>query len=195
MLTAIMQKQLAKENEKTASLALRKKKLLATEEQAGNAQAIFEARRLHGLPPVAPGELAMTDGDRHAIALRKEQRGLLRLPSDGSSSSSSDSSSSSSSSRQVPSTAVLWDSQSIRETLELAKAMEDATFAAEFADTAMRAAATAIDERVQERTNADAAAQAPERAENGPGEGSAPQPLGAEDFLRPGEPQDDLHVS
>jgi hypothetical protein len=143
---------------------------------------------------VAPGELAMTDGDRHAIALRKEQRGLLRLPSDGSSSSSSDSSSSSSSSRHVPSTAVLWDSQSIRETLELAAAMEDATFAADFADTAMRAAATAIDDRVQERTNADAAAQAPERAENGPGEGSAPQPLGAEDLLRPGEPQDDLHV-
>ena len=201
MLTAIMQKQVAKEKEKTASLALRRKKFLATEEQAGNAHAIVEARRLHGLPPVAPGELAMTDGDRHAIALRKEQRGLRRLPSDGSSSSSSDSSSSSSSSRHVPSTAMLWDSQSNRETLELAAAMEDAAFSAEFADTAMRAVAAALDERVQERTNADAAAQAPERAENGPGEGAAPQPLGAEDILRPGVPQephegesDDLHV-
>ena len=193
-LTALMHKHVARENEKTASLALRRKKLLATEEQAGNAHAIVEARRLHGLPPVAPGELAMTDGDRHAIALRKEQRGLLRLPSDGSSSSSSDSSSSSSSSRHVPFTAMLWDSRSNRETLELAAAMEDAAFSAEFADTAMRAVAAALDERVQERTNADAAAQAPERAENGPGEGSAPQPLGAEDLLRPGEPQDDLHV-
>jgi len=102
---------------------------------------------------------------------------------------------SSSGSRQVPSTAALWDSQSVRETLELAKAMEDATSAADFADTARQAAANAIDARVQERTHAEAAAQAPERAENGPGEGSAPQPLGAEDVLRPGEPQEDLHVS
>ena len=96
---------------------------------------------------------------------------------------------------------MLWDSRSNRETLELAAAMEDAAFSAEFADTAMRAVAAALDERVQERTNADAAAQAPERAENGPGEGAAPQPLGAEDILRPGVPQeplegesDDLHV-
>ena len=196
VLTAIMQKQLAKEKEKTASLALQRKKLLATEEQAGNAHAIFEARRLHGLPPVAPGEVAMTDGDRHAIALRKEQRGLRRLPSDGSSSSSS-----SSSSRPVPSTALLWDSRSNRETLELAAAMEDAAFTAEFAETARRAVAAALEERVQERADADAAARAPERAENGPGEGAAPQSLDTEVILRPGSPQEpreggsgDLHV-
>ena len=201
VLTAIMHKQLAKEKEKTASLALQRKKLLATEEQAGNAHAIFEARRLHGLPPVAPGEVAMTDGDRHAIALRKEQRGLRRLPSDGSSSSSSDSSSSSSSSRPVPSTALLWDSRSNRETLELAAAMEDAAFTAEFAETARRAVAAALEERVQERADADAAAMAPERAENGPGEGASPQSLDTEVILRPGEPQEpreggsgDLHV-
>ena len=108
---------------------------------------------------------------------------------------------SSSSSRHAPSTAMLWDSRSNRETLELAAAMEDAAFSAEFADTAMRAVAAALDERVQERTNADAAAQAPERAENGPGEGVAPQPLDAEVILRPGMPQEpheggsgDLHV-
>jgi len=194
-LIALTHKHVAREKEKAAEQALKRKKLLLTEEQAGNAQAIFEFRRLHGLPPVAPGELAMTDGDRHAIALRREQRGLLGLPSDGSSSSSSSSSSSRSGSRQVPSTAALWDSQSVRETLELAKAMEDATSAADFADTARQAAANAIDARVQERTHAEAAAQAPERAENGPGEGSAPQPLGAEDLLRPGEPQEDLYVS
>jgi len=178
-----MHKQVAKEKEKTASLAMRQKRLLATEEQAENAQAIFEARRLHGLPPVAPGEIAMTDGDRHAIALRKEGRRLRRLPSDGSSSSSSDSSSSSSSSRPVPAAALalLWDSRSNRETLELAAAMEDAAFTAEFAETAGLAVDAALAARVQERADADAAAMAPERAENGPGEGASPhQSLGTE---------------
>jgi hypothetical protein len=204
VLTATMHKQVAKEREKTASLAMRQKKFLATEEQAENAQAIFEARRLHGLPPVAPGEIAMTDGDRHAIALRKEGRRLRRLPSDGSSSSSSDSSSSSSSSRPVPAAALalLWDSRSNRETLELAAAMEDAAFTAEFAETAGLAVDAALAARVQERADADAAAMAPERAENGPGEGASPQSLGTEGILRPGEPQEPheggsgtLHVS
>ena len=182
VLTATMHKQVAKEKEKTASLAMRQKRLLATEEQAENARAIFEARRLHGLPPVAPGDLAMTDGDRHAIALHKERRGLRRLPSDGSSSSSSDSSSSSSSSRPVPAAALalLWDSRSNRETLELAAAMEDAAFTAEFAETAGLAVDAALAARVQERADADAAAMAPERAENGPGEGASPQSLGTE---------------
>jgi hypothetical protein len=204
VLTATMHKQVAKEKEKTASLAMRQKRFLATEEQAENAQAIFEARRLHGLPPVAPGEIAMTDGDRHAIALRKEGRRLRRLPSDGSSSSSSDSSSSSSSSRPVPAAALalLWDSRSNRETLELAAAMEDAAFTAEFAETAGLAVDAALAARVQERADADAAAMAPERAENGPGEGASPQSLGTERVLRPGEPQEPheggcgtLHVS
>ena len=79
--------------------------------------------------------------------------------------------------------------------------MEDAAFTAEFAETAMRAVDAALAGRVQERADADAAARAPERAENGPGEGAAPQPLGAEVILRPGVPQephegesDDLHV-
>ena len=65
----------------------------------------------------------------------------------------------------------------MRETLELAKAMEDATSAADFADTARQAAANVIDARVQERTHAEAAARAPER--------TGPE---AEDSLRPGEP-------
>jgi hypothetical protein len=84
VLTATMHKQVAKEREKTASLAMKQKRLLATEEQAENARAIFESRRLHGLPPVVPGDLAMTDGDRHAITLRKERLRLRRLPSDSS---------------------------------------------------------------------------------------------------------------
>jgi len=162
-LVALTQKHVARENEKAAEEAVRAKKLLVTEEQADNARTIFEFRRLNGLPLGAPGGLAMTDGDRHAIALRREQRGLLGLPSDGSSSSSSSSSSSRSGSRQVPSTAAVWDSRSVRETLELAKAMEDATSAADFADSARRAAATVIDARDQERTHAEEAARAPER--------------------------------
>jgi hypothetical protein len=182
VLTATMHKQVAKEREKTASLAMKQKRFLATEEQAENARAIFEARRLHGLPPVAPGDLAMTDGDRHAITLRKERLRLRRLPSDGSSSSSSDSSSSSSSSRPAPAAALalLWDPQSNRDTLELAAAMEDAAFTAEFAETAGLAVDAALAARSRERADADAAAMAPERAENGPGEGASPQSLGTE---------------
>jgi len=184
VLTATMHRQVAKEREKTAILAMEQKRLLATEEQAENARAIFESRRLLGLPPAAPGDFAMTDGDRHAITIRKERLRIRRLHSDGSSSSSSssDSSSSSSSSRPAPAAALalLWDPQSNRDTLELAAAMEDAAFTAEFAETAGLAVDAALAARSQERADADAAAMAPERAENGPGEGASPQSLGTE---------------
>jgi len=183
VLTATMHRQVAKEREKTAILAMEQARLLATEEQTENARAIFESRRLLGLPLtariIAEG---MTDGDRHAITIRKERMRIRRLHSDGSSSSSSDSSSSSSSSRPAPAAALalLWDPQSNRDTLELAAAMEDAAFTAEFAETAGLAVDAALAARSRERADADAAAMAPERAENGPGEGASPQSLGTE---------------
>jgi hypothetical protein len=173
-MVALAHKHEARENEKAADEAVRAKKMLVTEEQADNARIIFEYRLRNCLPLGAPGGLEMTDGDRHAVALRRAERGLLDLPSDGSNSSSSSSSSSRSSSRQVPSKAAVWDPRIVRATQELAKAMEDATSAADLADAARRASASAIDARVQERGQAEEAARAPERT---------------------GESQEDLHVT
>ena len=177
VLTATMHRAVAKEREKTAILAMEQARLLATEEQTENARAIFESRRLLGLPLsariIAEG---MTDGDRHAITIRKERMRILRLHIDGSSSSSSDSSSSSSSSRPAPAAALaqLWDPQSNRHILELASAMEMAADTAEFVVTAGLAVDAALAARSKERAEAAEAAMAPERAENGPGEGASP---------------------
>ena len=58
--------------------------------------------------------------------------------------------------------------------------MEMAADPAEFVVTAGLAVDAALAARSKERAEAAAAAMAPERAENGPGEGASPQSLGTE---------------
>jgi hypothetical protein len=90
---------------------------------------------------------------------------------------------SSSSSRPAPAAALalLWDPQSNRHILELAAAMGLAADTAEFVVTAGLAVDAALEAKSKERAEAAEAAMAPERAENGPGEGASPhQSLGTE---------------
>jgi len=181
LLTATVNRAVARENERTARNAVTTARSQATEEQAEAARAVFESRRALGRPFLSPSPI-MTDEDRHAIKVRRERIRLLRHHGD-SSSSSSNGSSSSSSRRPDPGSVItdssrdlaqLWDPHSTRRIRELAQAMAMAADTAEFAITAGLAVASVVEARNRAAAAATEAAMAPERVENGPGDGASP---------------------
>ena len=99
---------------------------------------------------------------------------LLRHHGDSSSSSSNGSSSSSSRPAPAAALAQLWDPHSNRRIHELAQAMAMAADTADFVITAGLAVAAAVEARNRAVAEATEAAMAPERVENGPGDGASP---------------------
>jgi len=176
---AAVDKAIAREREKSAIRAVEARANEASAEQIEAARAVFESRQARGQPLTGQ----MTDEDRLAIRARKERVRLLRGP--GSSGSSSSNSSSSSSNHQPDPVSVimdsskelaqLWDPRSTLRIRELALAMATAADTAEFAITAELAVDAAVAARNRAAAAATEAATAPERVENGPGNGASPR--------------------